>query len=597
MKIKKTTSKKDNVIAVPTASSTDPVVGLFSIKVMSATNIPKLDLIGHADPFVKIRFGKDIKMKTSVKKSTATPTWNENFKLLVLRSQQRYNISFEVFDWDPTSRNDLAGTAKVDLATFFDEEIASGPSLTPISKDFHLPLDHPGKAPGWGGQLHITVQYKGRQVVEREFWRGFAQHFDFDNSGTISGPELIAMVQALGSPATDAEILTLFTRADTNGDQSLSYEEFTNAMTSDLNSAVKNPILEKILPEDAVNFIWWAVAHDTHKNEGDGQSAIGALMLERGFYGRVEHRPQDDQAWKIVVCDRETGRLDDELIPDYIRVSLRLMYSYDSGFFASKINKVLKHLTEQQGRKFTNPRSKEEIQPFIKNYNLPINEILLPLDQFENFNEFFYRKLKPEARPIYNPHQGDSAVSPADCRMHVFPTITAATQMWIKGKNFNLKNLLQDSHLEKKYEGGSLVIARLAPQDYHRYHSPVTGRISKPVEHSGAYYTVNPIAIRTRLDVYTENRRTILEIQSEEFGDVCFIAVGATMVGSIVLTVKEGDVVQKGDEIGYFAFGGSTCLVLYQKGKIQYDEDLLNNSNKPLETLVKMGVSIGKVAA
>jgi len=461
-------SKKDVKLELPPYDADDPITGLFNITVIEAKNVPKLDVIGHCDPFVKLNFWNGIKFKTSVKTNTAEPRWNESFKIFVLKSQQRYTVEVQLYDYDRNSRNDFAGSAHIDLDSFFNGPKSSADGV--ISTYLTLPLNNPKKPdrPGYGGILQLRVEFKNRYAVEREFWLGFATHFDFDNSGTIGPPELIAMAQALGSPATDDDINNLFARADRNSDGQLTYEEFTTVMTQDIDSPHKNPIVEKILPEDAFNFIWWAVARDRHVGENDGQSMIGALMLERGFYGKVERKPQDNQIWQIVVCDRETGRLEEELIPDYIRVSLRLMYSY--GKFATKINKVLKHMSEQQGKKFTNPISKAEIKPFIHNYNLPIDDILLPLEDFENFNEFFYRKLKAGVRPVAEPNHAVVAVSPADCRMHVFPTVTDATRLWIKGDHFDVVSLISDPSLAEKYKGGSIVIARLAPQDYHRYH-------------------------------------------------------------------------------------------------------------------------------
>jgi len=297
------------------------------------------------------------------------------------------------------------------------------------------------------------------------------------------------------------------------------------------------------------------------------------------------------------VHDRAQGKLVEEKIPDYIKVTLRLMYQTGGGKFAVDrlhIAKILKHLTEQQGRRYNNPHSKKEIESFIHYHNLNRDEILEPLENFKNFNEFFFRKLKTSARPIAQPNNPRVAVSPADCRLNVFPTIDEATRIWIKGKHFSLHNLIKDDELANQYMGGSLVIARLAPQDYHRFHSPVDAIVG-PLggKMDGTYYTVNPMAVREHVDVYTENKRQRVVLSSNGFGDVLFIAVGATMVGSIVFTVSEGQKVKKGEELGYFAFGGSTVLLLFQKGIIKYDHDLLANSSKPIETLVKIGESIG----
>jgi len=178
--------------------------------------------------------------------------------------------------------------------------------------------------------------------------------------------------------------------------------------------------------------------------------------------------------------------------------------------------------------------------------------------------------------------------------MMAFPEITLATTLWIKGKDFSVGHLVKNEELAKKYEGGSLAIFRLAPQDYHRYHSPCNGVLGTPAEIPGTLYTVNPMAIREpEVDVYTDNKRVIWTIQSEEFGTVTMVIIGAMMVGSIILTAKEGQKINRGDEVGYFAFGGSTVVCLFEKGAVEFDADLQENAKKPLETLVKVRESVG----
>jgi len=300
---------------------------------------------------------------------------------------------------------------------------------------------------------------------------------------------------------------------------------------------------------------------------------------------------------KIMVHNRETGKLEEEKIPNYIRVAMRMMYSTGGGLYmveGNRIKNILSSLTHKQGKKYEDPESVKEIQHFIDFYKLDEEEMLDKVSSFKNFNEFFYRKLKPIARPIAAKDDPRVAVSPADCRLHVFESVATSIELWIKGRNFSLRSFLQNEQLADKFEGGSLVIARLAPQDYHRFHFPIGGVVSKPTHIDGTYYTVNPVAVNQHVDVYSENKRAVATIESKEFGTVCFIAIGATMVGSIHLTASPESVVAKGDEYGYFAFGGSTCVLLFEKGRIAFDEDLLVNSLKPLETLVKMGTSLGR---
>lgn len=217
-----------------------------------------------------------------------------------------------------------------------------------------------------------------------------------------------------------------------------------------------------------------------------------------------------------------------------------------------------------------------------------MDEVKLPIEQFKNFNEFFYRELKPDARPCSAPDNPHIIVSPADCRSVVFNRIDDATKIWVKGREFSIERLLGKGYPEdaKRYTNGALGIFRLAPQDYHRFHIPVDGIMGTPKTIEGEYYTVNPMAIRSALDVYGENVRVLVPIDSVAHGRVMVVCVGAMMVGSTVITRTPGQEVHRAEELGYFKFGGSTILLLFEEGAMQFDDDLVNNSNGALETLV-----------
>lgn len=217
-----------------------------------------------------------------------------------------------------------------------------------------------------------------------------------------------------------------------------------------------------------------------------------------------------------------------------------------------------------------------------------MSEVLLSIDQFKNFNEFFYRALKPDARPCSAPDNPKIIVSPADCRSVVFNKMDVATKIWVKGREFSIERLLGNAYPEdaKRYTNGALGIFRLAPQDYHRFHIPVDGVLGTPKPIEGEYYTVNPMAIRSALDVYGENIRVVVPIDSVAHGRVMVICVGAMMVGSTIITRKPGENVKRAEELGYFKFGGSTILLLFEEGAMQFDDDLADNSSGALETLV-----------
>ncbi|KAL7944667.1 putative phosphatidylserine decarboxylase [Trichoderma barbatum] len=299
----------------------------------------------------------------------------------------------------------------------------------------------------------------------------------------------------------------------------------------------------------------------------------------------------------ILVQDRLTGQINEEKMSVYVRLGIRLLYKglKSRDMENKRIRRMLKNLSIKQGKKFDDPASRDEIEKFIDFHRLDMSEVLLPIEEFKNFNEFFYRALKPGARPCSAPDNPRIIVSPADCRSVVFNQLTQATKIWVKGREFNMKRLLGDAYPDdvSRFENGALGIFRLAPQDYHRFHIPVDGVMGKPITIAGEYYTVNPMAIRSALDVYGENVRVLVPIDSEVHGRVMVICVGAMMVGSTVITRNEGERVSRAEELGYFAFGGSTVLLLFEPGKMRFDDDLVDNSNGALETLVRVGMSIG----
>ncbi|KAI8874263.1 hypothetical protein GQ42DRAFT_159935 [Ramicandelaber brevisporus] len=297
----------------------------------------------------------------------------------------------------------------------------------------------------------------------------------------------------------------------------------------------------------------------------------------------------------IIVIDRRTGSPIEERIPTYVHMGIRLLYQSIAarGIVYRRVQKLLQTMSVKQGIQYDQPDSVAQIAPFVKFHGLDMDESLLSVDQFATFNEFFYRKLKPSARPIEKQGDPTVAVSAADARVMVFNTIDDATRLWIKGKQFSVARLLGDEAMGERYEGGSLIIWRLAPQDYHRFHLPVDGVVSEPKNISGQLYTVNPMAIRSTLDVYGENSRVVSYIDSPQFGKVTMVCIGAMMVGSTVLTSQPGVLLQKGDEHGYFQFGGSTIVALFEPRRIKLDADILEHSNESIETLLRMGMSIG----
>lgn len=236
-----------------------------------------------------------------------------------------------------------------------------------------------------------------------------------------------------------------------------------------------------------------------------------------------------------------------------------------------------------------------KIEPFIKNFEVDSSEFRNPLSSFRSFNDFFIRKLKPEVRPIAP--RDDVAIIPADARYYFYQDIALAEGFVVKGEKFSLKELLGSSSLAEEFEGGSMAIARLCPSDYHRFHFPCECVPGPSRLINGWLYSVNPLAVKRNLQTFVQNKRAVCELKTKAFGRVLFIEIGATNVGSIVETYIPGISQQKGDEKGYFEFGASALILLFAKGTIVFDDDLIAATVEGLEVRCLFGQSMGQASA
>lgn len=267
------------------------------------------------------------------------------------------------------------------------------------------------------------------------------------------------------------------------------------------------------------------------------------------------------------VIDRKTGEKTFEAMSIYVRVGMHMLYygsEQEKALHWKRTLELLKNQSEKMGKEYDSPGSTAHIQPFIESFNLQnsLAEMVKPDPaSYSTFNEFFGREIREDARPIDEPSNDRVSSSPADCRLTAFPTIDLATKYWIKGHGFTLETLLGDAGLAKSFEGGSFVIARLAPQDYHRWHAPVAGTVESIKDIPGTYYTVNPQAINEpgTLDVFCENKRSVMVIKRTATGSpIAVIAVGAMLVGSIKYVGgvdRPGTKVRRGQCLGAFYYG------------------------------------------
>lgn len=232
--------------------------------------------------------------------------------------------------------------------------------------------------------------------------------------------------------------------------------------------------------------------------------------------------------------------------------------------------------------------SAKKIDPFVKDFDIDLS--IAKKQHFNTFNDFFTRKLKPEARPVNR--DSNVVISPGDGKILAWQNISNQDFI-IKGYKFDIGSFLNNDSLAALYQNGSMISLRLCPTDYHRYHFPLSGTVSPITKINGRFFSVSPIALRSMIDIFLLNKREYIILANRRFGDVIMVEVGATMVGSIVQTFH-GNRVTKGEEKGYYKFGGSSIVLLFKKNTINIDNDLIENTKNGLETQVIMGEEIGK---
>jgi phosphatidylserine decarboxylase len=271
---------------------------------------------------------------------------------------------------------------------------------------------------------------------------------------------------------------------------------------------------------------------------------------------------------------------------------MRWIYQTSTGRLALHLVIRRALLSRLYGWKMNWHYSGQKVLPFIVEHNLDDREFVKSPFLFDTFNEFFTRALKPEARPIAP--GDDVAVFPADGRHLAFPNIDAADGFYVKGEKFTLAELLGDPALAQQFAGASMLISRLCPVDYHRFHFPVAGVPDEPTLINGWLYSVSPFALRRNIRYLVENKRMLTHLESPRFGPVLMVEVGATMVGTIKQLFAPGRPVAKGECKGLFKIGGSCVITLFQRGRIRFDSDLVEQSRSCLETYARMGDRLGE---
>ena len=291
--------------------------------------------------------------------------------------------------------------------------------------------------------------------------------------------------------------------------------------------------------------------------------------------------------------DRYSG----ELTTEPILASGFLSWSYNTrlGWLATDLLFRRRSVSRLYGWLHKRRWSCRRLRRFVDQMNVNVDEALRPLDEYTSFNDFFTREIDLSTRPVQGePHV---CVSPVDGRALAYPSVDADTTFRIKRSVFNLRRFLHDDALAEHYAGGSMLISRLYLSDYHHYHFPDSGVPGVATSIPGRYYAVSPYALRRLVPFYTENHRMLTLFDSDHFGQIAIMEIGAFTVGSIQQRYRPGVRVDKSAHKGFFELGGSTVVMLFEKGAIELDADLCTYTAKGIETYVRLGDSIGRAPA
>lgn len=262
-------------------------------------------------------------------------------------------------------------------------------------------------------------------------------------------------------------------------------------------------------------------------------------------------------------------------------------FLYDNLFGRAILSLASKRFVSSLVGKYMNTKlSTNHIHAFIKNNNIDMSDY--PKIEYKSFNDFFSREIIPTKRPISKSKQ--NFLAPADSKVLVY-SISDDKEFIIKNKKYTVKDILRNDELANEYKNGYFIVFRLSVDDYHRYSFIDDGELLKEYKINGKFHTVGPVAFK-RHRVFQENQREYAVLNTENFGKIIQMEIGALMVGKIVNhPVKH---FKRGEEKGYFLFGGSTIVIMVKKNIVEIDKDILDNSALGIETKVKLFEVIGK---
>ncbi|MDR0742544.1 MAG: archaetidylserine decarboxylase [Puniceicoccales bacterium] len=294
---------------------------------------------------------------------------------------------------------------------------------------------------------------------------------------------------------------------------------------------------------------------------------------------------------EVVFFNRYTNAVEEEKIIGELWI--RLAYSTALGKLATALLFKRKLFSVLFGKFASSQASRRKIEPFIERYNLKSDSFERKISEFTSFNDFFIRKLKPSARPI-SP-KSDIITAPVDGRHLAYVNMKNLSPFFVKGEQLSIEDLIVDKATAKKFTNGSVLISRLAPIDYHRFHFPIACVPNKTFLINGEYSSIHPVAMKGMVDTFLRNKKMSTLLHTKNCGNILMVEIGAMCVGSIQQTFVPKKTTLKGEEKGYFEFGGSTVILIFENGRVQFSDDILENTASGIETYVLMGDEVATI--
>lgn len=296
-------------------------------------------------------------------------------------------------------------------------------------------------------------------------------------------------------------------------------------------------------------------------------------------------------AGSIQVWDRAESRMFEENV--HGGGGVRLLYGtgrgrwLESALFSRRV--ISRLMGAWHGSRF----SRWMVPGFIRSQRIRMEEF--EVAEYRSFNDFFVRKFRPGARRF--PTDPDLLPAFAEARYLAYSSVTPDLRFPVKGASMAASAVLAvpaEAGIDPgRFRFGPLLIARLCPADYHRYHYPAAGDTVASWTVHGRYHSVNPAALAALGDVFVRNERRVAILDTERFGCLACVEVGALGVGRIVQTHDESRPFRRGAEKGMFLFGGSTVLLFGEPGTWTPSADLLARTGEGIETLVRLGDPVG----